>query len=213
MNNRQQKGQRRTKRIFDLGLSVLSILILSPLLVLLALIIFVSMGRPVLFKQRRPGLNEIPFYLYKFRTMTESKDSKGTMLPDEQRMTAIGTILRRYSIDELPQLFNVAKGDLSFVGPRPLLMEYIPLYTPEQARRHDVKPGITGWAQVNGRNAITWEERFKLDVWYVDYNNFRLDMKILLRTIYKVVKGEGISAESCVTMPKFTGSRVNGRKA
>ena len=138
--------------------------------------------------------------------MTDDTGRTGAQLTDEERLTGVGRFLRRFSLDEFPQLFNVVKGDLSFVGPRPLLMEYIPLYTPEQARRHDVKPGITGWAQINGRNAITWEEKFKLDVWYVDHNSFRLDMKILLRTIYKVVKGEDISAKDCVTMPKFTGS-------
>jgi len=194
------------KRLFDLIVSLLLIVILSPVILFACLLVLASTKSPVLFRQVRPGYKGRPFTIYKFRTMTDDTGRTGAQLTDEERLTGVGRFLRRFSLDEFPQLFNVVKGDLSFVGPRPLLMEYIPLYTPEQARRHDVKPGITGWAQINGRNAITWEEKFKLDVWYVDHNSFRLDMKILLRTIYKVVKGEDISAKDCVTMPKFTGS-------
>jgi lipopolysaccharide/colanic/teichoic acid biosynthesis glycosyltransferase len=198
------------KRILDFFSSAVLVMFLSPVIFLIGVIVFVSMGRPVLFTQVRPGLKGKPFRIYKFRTMNNLADQSGNMLSDEMRLTGVGRFLRRLSIDELPQLFNVVKGDLSFVGPRPLLMEYLPLYTPDQARRHDVRPGITGWAQINGRNVITWEERFNLDVWYVDHNSLRLDIEILLRTVFKVLKGEGISAEGYVTMPKFTGSRTEG---
>lgn len=195
------------KRAVDFLLSFLALLILWPVMVLTTLAILVRMGRPVLFRQQRPGLNGKPFYIYKFRTMLLTKDDKGALLPDEKRMTPLGTFLRKYSLDELPQLFNVFIGNLSLVGPRPLLMEYLPLYSQAQARRHSVKPGITGWAQVNGRNAISWEEKFKLDVWYVDNQSFLLDVKILLLTIKKVFLRDGISAKGQVTMPKFTGSK------
>jgi len=164
------------------------------------------MGRPVLFKQMRPGLNGKPFYMYKFRTMTYERDEQGTLLSDELRLTGLGRFLRSTSLDELPELFNILKGDMSLVGPRPLLMQYLDRYTPEQARRHEVKPGITGWAQVNGRNAISWEEKFALDVWYVDNCSLWLDMKILLMTLVKVFKREGISAAGEATMPEFMGS-------
>ncbi|MBB6284649.1 sugar transferase EpsL [Geobacillus subterraneus] len=159
-----------------------------------------------MFKQQRPGLHGKPFYLYKFRTMMDERDGKGELLPDHVRLTPFGQLLRKYSLDELPQLFNVLKGDISLVGPRPLLMEYLELYTPEQARRHEVKPGITGWAQVNGRNAISWEEKFKLDVWYVDNRTFWLDIKILFLTVIKVLKKEGINQSEYVTMEKFAGN-------
>jgi len=167
------------------------------------------MGRPVLFKQMRPGLNAKPFYMYKFRTMTNEKDEQGNPLSDEQRLTRLGRFLRSTSLDELPELFNVLKGDMSLVGPRPLLMQYLARYTPEQARRHEVKPGITGWAQVNGRNAITWEEKFALDVWYVDNWSLWLDIKILAMTVVKVFKREGISAKGEATMPEFMGNEHN----
>ena len=170
------------------------------------------MGSPVLFKQVRPGLRGRPFMMYKFRTMTDERDIQGRLLPDEQRLTKLGRFLRSTSLDELPELFNVLKGDMSLVGPRPLLMEYLPLYTPEQARRHEVRPGITGWAQVNGRNAISWEEKFRYDVWYVDNWSFWLDIKILWMTIVSVLKREGISAQGHVTMPPFTGSRSGPSK-
>jgi sugar transferase EpsL len=174
-------------------------------MLIIACVVRITMGKPILFVQQRPGFHGTPFYLYKFRTMTNASNSKSELLPDKLRMTAAGTILRRSSLDELPQLFNVLKGDLSFVGPRPLLMEYLPRYSPEQARRHEAKPGITGWAQVNGRNAITWEEKFKLDVWYVDHQSFRLDLKIIFMTFWKILKREGISQSGLVTVEYFQG--------
>lgn len=175
-------------------------------MVLIAILIYFGMGRPVLFKQQRPGLHGKIFSINKFRTMTNAKDEQGNLLPNDQRITKLGQFLRKLSLDELPQLFNVLKGDLSLVGPRPLLVEYLDLYTPEQARRHDVKPGITGWAQVNGRNAITWEEKFKHDVWYVDNQSFWLDLKILLMTALKVIKSDGVNKSENVTMEKFKGT-------
>ncbi|HOE17687.1 MAG TPA: sugar transferase [Syntrophorhabdaceae bacterium] len=200
------------KRLFDLVVSLLFIVLLFPVILFTGLLVLVSMGRPVLFRQVRPGYKGRPFTIYKFRTMTEDRDKTGAQLTDEERLTGAGRFLRRFSLDELPQLFNVVKGELSFVGPRPLLMEYVPLYTKEQARRHDVKPGITGLAQVRGRNAITWEERFALDIYYVDHRGFWLDMKILVDTVLAVIRKEGISAEGCETMPKFTGSKPDKEK-
>jgi len=200
------------KRLFDLIVSLFLIIILSPVIFLTGLLVFAAAGRPILFKQLRPGHKGKPFTIYKFRTMRGQPNKTGEQLTDEERLTGMGLFLRRFSLDELPQLFNVLKGDLSFVGPRPLLMEYIPLYTPEQARRHDVKPGITGLAQVKGRNAITWEERFDLDVYYVDHRSFWLDMKILAHTVFKVITQEGISADQFATMPKFTGSKTGTEK-
>ena len=193
------------KRLFDIIATSATILILSPVIITAALIVRLKMGVPVFFKQKRPGLHGKPFIIYKFRTMTDKKDPDGEVLPDEMRLTPLGKILRRFSIDELPQLFNVIRGDLSLVGPRPLLMEYLPLYTPESARRHDVKPGITGWAQVNGRNALSWDERFRLDVWYVDNRSFMLDLKILWLTFIKVFRKEGINQNGHATMEKFKG--------
>jgi len=193
------------KRILDILLSLSLLIILSPLMVILAILLNFQIGSPVIFKQLRPGYKTVPFYIYKFRTMTDQRDENGELLPDEVRLTKLGKILRLYSLDELPQLFNVLKGDLSLVGPRPLLMEYLPLYTQEQARRHDVKPGITGWAQVNGRNAISWEEKLKLDIWYVDNQSFWLDIKILWLTLMKVLKKEGINQPGQATMEKFRG--------
>jgi len=171
----------------------------------LALLIRVRMGSPVIFGQVRPGLRGKPFRMIKFRTMLDAVDAQGNPLPDDQRLTRLGSFLRSTSLDELPELWNVLKGDMSLVGPRPLLMEYLPLYSPEQARRHDVRPGVTGWAQVNGRNALSWDEKFKLDVWYVDNQSLWLDIKILFMTVKKVLVREGISAEGEVTMSKFTG--------
>ena len=194
------------KRICDIIISFVAIMLLIIPIFIVALIIQITMGAPIIFKQKRPGLNGDPIFVYKFRTMTDEKDDKGNLLPDSLRLTGIGKVIRKLSLDELPQLFNVLKGDLSLVGPRPLLMEYLPLYTEEQARRHEVRPGITGWAQVNGRNAISWEERFKLDVWYVDNQSFWLDIKILFLTVVKVFKSEGINQEGQATMQKFTGS-------
>ncbi len=193
------------KRSFDIITSLALLLILSPVIVLVALLVRLRLGSPVLFKQKRPGLNGRPIHVLKFRTMTSDTDQHGKLLPDEVRLTAFGKLLRKLSLDELPQLFNVLKGDLSLVGPRPLLMEYLELYTPEQMRRHNVKPGITGWAQVNGRNTISWEQKFEYDVWYVDNYSFKLDIKILWLTIRKVFKSEGITQNGHVTVEKYKG--------
>ncbi|MEY8349330.1 sugar transferase [Bacillus cereus] len=194
------------KRAFDVLTAGLALMLLSFVILIVALLVRVRLGSPIIFRQQRPGLHGKPFYVYKFRTMTDAKDEEGNFLPDDVRLTSFGKLLRKLSLDELPQLINVIKGDISLVGPRPLLMEYLPLYTPEQARRHGVRPGITGWAQVNGRNAISWEDKFKLDVWYVDNQSFWLDIKILFLTVVKVFKSEGISQQGHVTMHKFTGS-------
>lgn len=196
------------KRLFDFSCSLIGLIILSPLLLFAALLIRMKLGSPVLFRQMRPGLYGRPFFVYKFRTMTDERDENGNLLPDEERITPLGQMLRKFSIDELPQLFNVVKGDLSLVGPRPLLMEYLELYSPEQERRHEVRPGITGWAQVNGRNTISWEEKFKLDVWYVNHRSFFLDLKIIFLTVYKVFKREGISQQGHVTIEKFSGHKA-----
>ncbi|KWW16563.1 MULTISPECIES: sugar transferase [Peribacillus] len=193
------------KRSFELLISSLAILSCSLPMLLIFILIRLKLGSPVIFKQQRPGLNGIPFDLYKFRTMTDEKDEDGNLISDEKRLTNFGRFLRRLSLDELPQLINIIKGDISFVGPRPLLMEYIPLYTPEQAKRHDVRPGMTGWAQVNGRNAISWEKKFELDVWYVENQSFLLDMKIIYLTLIKVCKQEAITQEGHVTTRKFVG--------
>jgi len=193
------------KRLFDFVLATAAILILSPVILIVTLLIWLYLGKPVFFCQQRPGLHARPFIVYKFRTMSLACDANGEALPDSERMTALGTFLRKYSLDELPQLFNVVKGDLSLIGPRPLLMEYLPLYSKEQARRHNVRPGISGWAQVNGRNAVSWEDRFKYDVWYVDHQSFWLDLKIIWMTIAKVLRSEGISQQGNVTMEKFKG--------
>ncbi len=194
------------KRLVDLLISTLLLIILSPLLLVLALLVRLKLGKPVFFTQERPGLHGKLFKLHKFRTMRDLYDSDGKPLPDEQRLTRFGRFLRASSLDELPELFNVLKGEMSLVGPRPLLVAYLERYTPEQARRHEVLPGITGWAQVNGRNALTWEEKFKLDVWYVDHQSFRLDIKILFLTLWKALKREGISAPGSATAPEFMGS-------
>jgi sugar transferase EpsL len=194
------------KRLFDISIAIILLIIFSAPMIIIACILKVTMGSPVLFIQQRPGLQGVPFYLYKFRTMGEAKDERGEPLPDEVRLTSVGKFLRRFSLDELPQIINVIKRELSFVGPRPLLMEYLPKYSPEQARRHEVKPGITGWAQVNGRNAISWDEKFKLDVWYVDHWSIWLDMKILWLTAIKVLNRESINYPGEATMTKFTGS-------
>lgn len=193
------------KRLFDLVVTCAMGLVFLPVISLLALLIYLSIGHPVFFKQQRPGLNEKPFYIYKFRTMSNKKNSLGELSSDADRLTNFGRWIRSTSLDELPGLWNVLKGEMSLVGPRPLLMEYLPLYNTEQTRRHEAKPGITGWAQVNGRNAISWEEKFTLDVWYVDNQSFWLDVKIILLTIKKVIFRHGISAEGEATMPKFTG--------
>jgi len=194
------------KRLFDIVVSMISIVILIPLFGILYIFIWINLGTPVLFSQSRPGLYGKPFVMYKFRTMRDAVDENGLSLPDEVRLTNFGKFLRSTSLDELPELWNVLKGEMSLVGPRPLLMEYLPLYSDEQARRHEVLPGITGWAQVNGRNSLSWEEKFKLDVWYVDNHSFFLDIKILFLTFKKIFIREGISAEGVATMNKFTGN-------
>ncbi|WP_423241386.1 sugar transferase [Oceanobacillus zhaokaii] len=194
------------KRFFDFIVALVAIVLLSVFIIITAIIVRLKLGSPVLFKQERPGIQGNPFYVYKFRTMTDERDEKGELLPDNIRLTKVGKFIRKFSLDELPQLFNVLKGDISLVGPRPLLMEYLPLYTSEQSRRHEVRPGITGWAQVNGRNAISWEEKFKLDVWYVDNQSFWLDIKILFLTVVKVFKSEGINQDGQATIEKFKGS-------
>lgn len=195
------------KRILDLTVSIILLVIgFIPILVI-SMLILLFMGRPIIFKQQRPGLYGRTFLIYKFRTMSNEVDENGNLLPNDKRITRLGRFLRKLSLDELPQLVNVVKGDLSLVGPRPLLMDYIPLYNKEQARRHNVKPGITGWAQVNGRNAISWEDRFKLDVWYVDNQTILLDLKIIFLTIIKVFKREGINPDNKEFVEKFKGSR------
>lgn len=193
------------KRLFDFSASFFGLILLSPIIALVAWKIRKNLGSPVLFRQTRPGLNGKPFEMVKFRTMKDAVDSQGNPLPDSERMTSFGDKLRNSSLDELPELWNVLKGDMSLVGPRPLLMQYLPLYSKEQARRHEVRPGVTGWAQINGRNAISWEEKFKLDVWYVDNRNLLLDIKILFLTVKKVFVKEGISADGHVTIEPFTG--------
>ncbi len=194
------------KRLMDICLASVALVLTALPMLVIALLVRLSMGKPVLFRQQRPGLHGKPFTLIKFRTMRDLRDASGNPLPDEMRLTRVGQWLRSTSLDELPELFNVLKGEMSLVGPRPLLMEYLPRYTPQQARRHEVKPGITGWAQVNGRNALTWEQKFELDVWYVDNWNLWLDLRILALTVWKVLRREGISAEGCATMPVFTGT-------
>jgi lipopolysaccharide/colanic/teichoic acid biosynthesis glycosyltransferase len=195
-----------TKRLFDISSSLIGLLFLAPVLMLLALFVRTLIGAPVFFTQVRPGLNGRAFKMIKFRTMTNDRDSTGALLPDSVRLTPFGRFLRSTSLDELPEIWNVLKGDMSLVGPRPLLMEYLPLYSPEQTRRHEVRPGITGWAQINGRNALSWEEKFQLDVWYVDNQSFWLDLKILFLTVKKVLARDDISAAGEATMPVFRGS-------
>lgn len=193
------------KRLLDLLLTLPALIVLSPVLGIIALLVRWKLGAPLLFTQQRPGRHGKPFTLYKFRTMTDEYDSDGNLLPDAQRLTAFGKFLRKSSLDELPELFNALRGDMSLVGPRPLLMHYLDLYTPEQNRRHEVRPGITGWAQINGRNALSWEEKFELDVWYVDNVSLWLDLKILFLTVLKVLRREGISQYGHVTMPQYQG--------
>jgi sugar transferase EpsL len=195
-----------SKRTFDLVLTCVSLVILSPFLLLLALAVRLAHGSPVLFTQTRPGFFGKPFKIYKFRTMTDRRDAQGDLLPDAERITRLGRFLRASSLDELPELFNVFRGEMSLVGPRPLLMQYLTRYTPEQARRHAVLPGITGWAQVNGRNALTWDDKFRLDVWYVENWSFWLDLRILGMTVVKVVRREGISQPGHATSEEFMGS-------
>lgn len=198
---------RYLKRLMDVSFAAAALFLLAPLMAVIALIILLAMGRPVLFRQVRPGYKARPLVLLKFRTMNYLFDTQGRPLSDTERLTPLGKLLRRLSLDELPQLWNVLKGEMSLVGPRPLLTDYLERYSPEQARRHEAKPGITGWAQVNGRNALTWEERFQLDIWYIDHRSLRLDAKILALSVWRVMRSEGISHAGNVTMPEFTGSR------
>lgn len=193
------------KRLLDIIASLCALLILAPLLLALAVLVRIKLGSPVLFKQARPGLNAQPFDMLKFRSMSDEKDQAGNLLPDEQRLTKFGLFLRASSMDELPGLWNVFIGNMSLVGPRPLLVEYLPLYSAEQAKRHNVRPGITGWAQVNGRNTLSWEDKFALDVWYVEHQSVWLDIKILCLTVLKVLRREGIQQQGQATMTKFTG--------
>lgn len=194
------------RRLLDVVVAAVALMVLSPLLLLLALVVRLGLGSPVLFRQVRTGLRGAPFVLYKFRSMTDAVDVEGNIRSDEERLTRLGSFLRSTSLDELPELWNILKGDMSLIGPRPLLPEYLPLYTPEQARRHLVRPGLTGWAQVSGRNELDWDERLRLDSWYVDHRSFRLDLKILLLTVWTVVRREGISQEGRATSERFRGS-------
>ncbi len=196
-----------SKRLFDFIFALLALIILSPVIFLTAALVRVFIGTPILFIQKRPGYRSVPFRIYKFRTMTERVGTQGNPLPDSERLTRFGRILRALSLDELPELVNILRGEMSFVGPRPLLMEYLPRYSAEQARRHDVVPGLTGWAQVNGRNAISWEDKFKYDIWYVDHGSFWLDIKIIFMTVWKVIQREGISQEDRATAEVFMGDK------
>lgn len=200
------------KRAFDIAVSTSALVVLSPVLAITAHKVKKELGSPVLFRQTRPGLHGKPFEMIKFRTMKDATDKEGNALPDSERLTEFGKKLRASSLDELPELWNVLKGDMSLVGPRPLLMEYLPLYNAEQAKRHNVRPGVTGYAQVNGRNSLSWEDKFKLDTWYVEHQSFLLDMKILLKTVKKVIIKDGISAEGEATMTKFTGTKFTGSR-
>lgn len=195
------------KRIFDLVLVVPALLLFLPVYTILALLIQWQLGSPVLFQQQRPGLHGKPFTLYKFRTMTNTRNAQGNLLPDAERLTPFGNWLRKSSLDELPELWNILRGEMSLVGPRPLLMRYLERYSPEQMCRHELRPGLTGWAQINGRNALTWEQKFSLDLWYVRHLSFRLDMKIILFTLWKALSGEGVNAPGEATMPEFMGSQ------
>lgn len=199
------------KRLFDFMVSLIALIALSPVILITALLIRWKIGSPVVFKQPRPGFYEQAFLVYKFRSMTDERDANGDLLSDDVRLTSFGKIMRKFSLDELPQLWNVLKGDMSFVGPRPLLIEYLGLYDDRQKKRHNVRPGITGWAQVNGRNAISWEQKFEYDVWYVENQSFWLDIKILFMTVMKVFKSEGISQDGQATMTKFKGSSASRR--
>jgi sugar transferase EpsL len=196
-----------SKRIFDLVLAALGLVLFSPILVFIAILVRIFLGSPVLFRQKRPGHHGRPFFLYKFRTMTDAHSMTGNLLPDSERLTGFGRVLRSLSLDELPELLNILRGDMSFVGPRPLLEEYLPLYSPEQAHRHDMLPGLTGWAQINGRNAADWPARLAMDVWYVDHWTFWLDIKILVLTLWKVIRREGINQPGEATVDYFTGNK------
>ncbi len=205
----QNENGKNMKRGFDLIISSLALLLLSPIILFIAVLIRLKLGAPILFRQNRPGLDGKSFTMVKFRTMRDALGSDGQPLPDQERLTRFGAFLRSASLDELPELWNVVKGEMSLVGPRPLLTEYLPLYSAEQARRNEVKPGITGWAQVNGRNAISWDEKFKLDVWYVENQSMWLDIKILLLTVVRILRRDGVNSSETETMPKFTGTLKN----
>ena len=198
-----------SKRILDITLTITGGLILSPIIGLIIILVYRYHGKPVLFRQKRPGYKGEPFIVYKFRTMTNKRDRQGVLLPDSQRLTRLGKFLRSTSLDEIPELINIVKGEMSLVGPRPLLMQYLDRYTPDQARRHEVLPGITGWAQINGRNAITWDDKFRYDVWYVDHWSFRLDVKILILTLWKVIIREGINQPGYATAEEYMGTANN----
>jgi lipopolysaccharide/colanic/teichoic acid biosynthesis glycosyltransferase len=195
------------KRLFDVTVALFCLFLFSPVMLVLAILIARRMGRPVIFAQQRPGRGGRPFRMYKFRTMNGQRDARGALLPDAERLTRLGRWLRSSSLDELPGLWNVLRGDMSMVGPRPLLMAYLDRYTPDQARRHVVRPGITGWAQVNGRNALTWKQKFELDTWYVDHRSFLLDLRILMMTVTRVIRRDGINAADAATMPEFMGEQ------
>jgi sugar transferase EpsL len=212
-NGKQMAGTMTLKRILDVCAALIGLILLAPVLLIIASLVWLKLGSPILFRQRRPGFRAEPFGMLKFRTMLNERDANGEFLPDESRLSGIGRFLRSTSLDELPELVNVLTGDMSLVGPRPLLMQYLDRYTPEQARRHEVRPGITGWAQVNGRNAISWEEKFALDIWYVDNWSLRLDLLILWRTVFKVVQRQGISADGQATMPEFQASPERSKMA
>ena len=196
-----------SKRILDLVSASLGLLVLSPLILLIAILVAIFIGMPILFRQQRPGYKARPFYIYKFRTMTDTRDAEGNLLPDAARLTRFGQFLRSLSLDELPELYNILRGDMSLVGPRPLITEYLPLFSLEQMRRHDVVPGLTGWAQINGRNAIDWPTRFALDVWYVDHRSFWLDIQIIVKTVWKVIKRENVNQPGQATIEFFTGNK------
>lgn len=204
---KQHKFYSKIKRILDFIISLIALIVFSPIMIIVAILVYVKLGSPIIFKQDRPGKDGKVFKMYKFRTMLDSYNKFGEALPDEERLTTFGKILRSTSLDELPELINVIRGDMSLVGPRPLLVEYLELYSEEQNRRHDVRPGITGWAQVNGRNSISWDEKLNLDVEYVDNLSFILDIKILFLTVYKVFKRDGINQDGNVTIEKFTGNK------
>ncbi|MAA75691.1 MAG: sugar transferase [Salinisphaeraceae bacterium] len=201
------------KRVLDIVVAAAALIMLSPVFLILAVVVRLRLGAPVLFRQRRPGLGGQPFELIKFRSMTDARNARGELLPDEQRLPATGRLLRSSSLDELPELWNVLRGDMSLVGPRPLLMEYLPLYSPRQARRHEVRPGLTGWAQINGRNSLSWEDKFELDVWYVENQSLWLDCRIIGLTVWQVLARRGISAEGESTMPRFRGSQQSGSES
>lgn len=207
MKHKASFYEKYIKRLLDILLSVAALMVLWPVLLITAILVHFKLGSPVIFKQARPGKDEKIFDLYKFRSMTDQRDEKGNLLPDEIRLTKFGKLLRSTSLDELPELWNILKGDMSVVGPRPLLVKYLPLYNEEQKHRHDVRPGLTGWAQANGRNALSWEEKFRLDVWYVEHLSFMVDVKTIFLTVKNVLRREGISSETAATMEEFQGTK------